>query len=193
VILFGGRDNGDLGDTWAWDGVTWTQLAPATSPPARGGYAMTYDAAARRIVLFGGGFGPVSYNDTWMFDGTTWTERTPETPPPVRFEAAMIYDPIRHASVIFGGVGLAQALSDTQALTSLGVGITPSIEACVVATDDVDGDGLSGCADPDCWGRCTPLCPPGETCAPDLPRCGDAMCTPPLEDYLICPADCPAP
>src|SRR5262249_12382183 len=37
TVLFGGVDvnfNG-LNDTWEWDGSTWTQLSPATSPPAR--------------------------------------------------------------------------------------------------------------------------------------------------------------
>ncbi len=36
VLLFGGRVNGTvLSDTWSWDGTTWTQLTPATSPAAR--------------------------------------------------------------------------------------------------------------------------------------------------------------
>jgi cysteine-rich repeat protein len=29
---------------------------------------------------------------------------------------------------------------------------------------DGDGDGLVGCADPDCWWTCTPTCPPGTSC-----------------------------
>src|SRR5947208_1517520 len=37
VVLFGGAgaDGTHLGDTWVWDGTTWTQLFPATSPSAR--------------------------------------------------------------------------------------------------------------------------------------------------------------
>ena len=37
-----------LGDTWTWDGTTWTQRHPATSPRARYGMGMTYDAAGAR-------------------------------------------------------------------------------------------------------------------------------------------------
>jgi hypothetical protein len=36
-------------------------------------------------------------------------------------------------------------------------------ESCS-AGDDVDGDGLEECADPDCWTRCAPTCPPLATC-----------------------------
>src|SRR5262245_54635307 len=33
VVLFGGDDgSGSLADTWVWDGSTWTQKSPATSP-----------------------------------------------------------------------------------------------------------------------------------------------------------------
>ena len=38
LVLFGGFDQqhgADLNDTWTWNGTTWTQLSPATSPPAR--------------------------------------------------------------------------------------------------------------------------------------------------------------
>ena len=38
LLLFGGSSHsgtGYLGDTWAWNGTTWTQLNPATSPPGR--------------------------------------------------------------------------------------------------------------------------------------------------------------
>src|SRR4029450_9365852 len=36
IIMFGGSDeNGYLNDTWAFDGVTWTQVATDTPPPAR--------------------------------------------------------------------------------------------------------------------------------------------------------------
>ena len=35
MILFGGANNsGFFGDTWTWDGTTWTQQSPANSPPA---------------------------------------------------------------------------------------------------------------------------------------------------------------
>ncbi len=55
-MLFGGDDpSGNyLGDTWTWDGTTWTELAPATSPSARADASMAYDPATAQLVLFGG-------------------------------------------------------------------------------------------------------------------------------------------
>ena len=55
VVLFGGDgSSGDLGDTWTWNGTTWTEQTPATSPPARESATMAYDAATGTVVLFGG-------------------------------------------------------------------------------------------------------------------------------------------
>jgi len=51
VVLFGGLDANSkvLGDTWTWDGTTWTQKSPDTSPPARAGAAMAYDLSLIHI------------------------------------------------------------------------------------------------------------------------------------------------
>jgi hypothetical protein len=59
AVLFGGfspsvRCDGLLGDTWTWDGTTWTQQVPATRPSVRADGAMAYDAATGTAVLFGG-------------------------------------------------------------------------------------------------------------------------------------------
>jgi hypothetical protein len=70
VVLFGGAGNNGttlLGDTWAWDGSTWTQQAPATSPPARANASMAYDAASGTVVLFGGNDPRGLVHDTWTW------------------------------------------------------------------------------------------------------------------------------
>ncbi len=41
------------GDTWVWDGTTWSRLSPATAPYPREWGAMAYDAEGNQI-LFGG-------------------------------------------------------------------------------------------------------------------------------------------
>ncbi len=65
VVLFGGNDLfGALADTWTWDGTTWTQRHPATSPSARTSASMAYDAATGTVVLFGGGHGILG---TWTW------------------------------------------------------------------------------------------------------------------------------
>ena len=71
IIMFGG-DNGTtyLNDTWAFDGVTWTQVATDTPPPARAAAQMAYDSVTHKVVLFGGYNGRY-LGDTWLWDGTT--------------------------------------------------------------------------------------------------------------------------
>jgi len=74
MVLFGGSGNsGDLGDTWTFDGTTWTQLSPATSPPARDSVSMAYDLATGNIVLFGGEDNSGNLSDTWTFMQVTVT------------------------------------------------------------------------------------------------------------------------
>ena len=64
-----------LGDTWAFDGATWTLLTK-DGPPARAMGYLAYDAKRDRIVLFGGrnGWPDGDLGDTWEFDGTRWQQ-----------------------------------------------------------------------------------------------------------------------
>jgi hypothetical protein len=117
VLLFGGLTQQGriplaLNDTWAWDGHTWNQLHPPTSPPVRFGATMAYDAATGQVILFGGGAG-YSLNDTWAWDGHTWTQLHPSTSPPARIHACMVYDAATRQLVLFGGEAAATQLSDT--------------------------------------------------------------------------------
>jgi hypothetical protein len=76
VVLFGGRTpRGWLSGTWEWDGREWRRTVDsAASPPPRGGHALGYDGAGRRVLLFGGMGGPSAlYCDTWTYDGARWT------------------------------------------------------------------------------------------------------------------------
>ena len=58
--------HGPLGDTWTWNGATWTKLHPATSPTLRSGTSMAYDPGSAAMVLFGGS-APTTVADTWTF------------------------------------------------------------------------------------------------------------------------------
>ncbi|MDR2014094.1 MAG: hypothetical protein LBP99_00520, partial [Azoarcus sp.] len=107
VVLFGGFDgysdiSGPLGDTWTWDGNTWTQQFPADSPPARYWGTMAYDAARGQVVLFGGTGENSVMGDTWTWDGGAWTQRSPATSPPARSSPSMAYDAARGEIVLFG-------------------------------------------------------------------------------------------
>ncbi|MBK9070144.1 MAG: hypothetical protein IPL79_03955 [Myxococcales bacterium] len=103
VVLFGGvnyASGGVLGDMWEWDGTTWTLLSPPTSPPARYGPAMVYDAA-REVVVLAGGQSTIPFRDTWQWDGTTWTELAMTTPWFHR-NAPIAYDGHRERVVLLG-------------------------------------------------------------------------------------------
>ncbi len=86
-----------------WDGVTWTQKTPATSPPARELHAMAYDKLHQQVVLFGG-LDTLDYrSDTWVWDGTNWTQKTPATVPPKQAFLCMAYDEARQRVVMACG------------------------------------------------------------------------------------------
>jgi hypothetical protein len=113
VVLFGGGTSccNTFGDTWTWDGSTWTKQAPASSPSARYGAAMAYDAATGNVVLFGGHDKNGLLSDTWTWDGSTWTQQFPATHPSARGEAATVYDAATGNVVLFGGGGRRSLLS----------------------------------------------------------------------------------
>lgn len=61
VVLFGGfyydyitETFKMLNDTWTWDGTTWKEEHPPSSPPGRDYANMTYDAVRGQVVLYGG-------------------------------------------------------------------------------------------------------------------------------------------
>ncbi|MCG3197439.1 MAG: hypothetical protein GHCLOJNM_01925 [bacterium] len=110
AVLFGGDDSDflvltapRLGDTWEWNGTNWTQRAPAVSPPPRFRFAMAFDSARNRTVLFGGQGENVLLGDTWEWDGTNWQQKTPMQSPSARRGHGMTYDSARERVVLFGG------------------------------------------------------------------------------------------
>jgi hypothetical protein len=176
------------GDTWEWDGVTWTERTPPSGPTPRQQHELVYDPQRQRVVLLGGQNGANYVDDVWEWDGTSWAAVAPQQSAPARQFSAAVYEPIRRQLVRFGGQDLAFALHDDT--WALGYESPIPTERCVLAAVDGDGDGLAGCADPDCWARCSPQCPPGTACPASAPRCGDGTCDL-VEDSFLCPSDCP--
>lgn len=112
LVLFGGTDNvTPNNETWLNAGQGWTQLVPdgGAAPSPRFNTHLVFDAARKRLVLFGGqaatGNGSaINYQDTWEFDGAAWADVTgAAAPPPGRGHSAMAYDPVRKKVVLFGG------------------------------------------------------------------------------------------
>jgi hypothetical protein len=74
VVLFGGSAGGRaFGDTWTWDGASWTQpvlgdAAGDGSPGPRYAATMTYQDHRRRLLLVGGWDGLAGAGMTWELD-----------------------------------------------------------------------------------------------------------------------------
>jgi N-acetylneuraminic acid mutarotase len=120
VVLFGGMEAGPdgssivAGDTWEWDGATWTQRTPPVSPPARNWHAMA--TVGDRVILFGGQGASGFLNDTWEWDGWTWTSLASPISPPANFGYALAT--WNKTVVLFGGYALSTGTGhDTWALT----------------------------------------------------------------------------
>lgn len=122
VLVYGGT----AGDhTWTYIDGTWTELKLTNFPASRTEASMTYDAADREVVLFGGEYhppkgpgAPVSnvsyYNDTWTFHGGAWSNITNlQDSPPGRYYSMMTYDAADSYVVLFGGDYAKEFLGDT--------------------------------------------------------------------------------
>ena len=121
VVLFGGQgsqDSGDwLGDTWTWNGVTWSPVKTASSPPARADSTLSWDGDLGSDVLFGGQTPAGLLSDTWSFDGKSWVPLAPSTPPGPRSRAAASWDGSAAQLLLFGGAAGGGALyGDTDVL-----------------------------------------------------------------------------
>ncbi len=109
VVLYGGHNAGiTLGDTWEWNGATWTERFPAGSPSTRHVHAMSYDCSRGVVVLYGGALSSdgntPALKDTWEYDGNNWTQKCSDCAPGPRIHHVMDYDGARGRSILFAGV-----------------------------------------------------------------------------------------
>ena len=186
IVLFGGSMGVAVdGNTWTWNGTQWTRHLTALTPPPRRKGAMAWDAARQRLVLFGGGetFG----NDAWEWDGAAWSFVSVFDPPEARRGHVLVPSPRGDGVLAIGGdLEMSLAIDDVLHLSYIS---SSPYETCRAA-QDVDGDGRSGCEDPDCWATCTPYCQLGdESCLSVDARCGDGVCDAQRESCGIC-SDC---
>ncbi|HUQ07326.1 MAG TPA: kelch repeat-containing protein [Kofleriaceae bacterium] len=107
VVLFGGRTgptNADLlGDTWEFDGTTWTQRTVVTPPTPRSDAAMVYDEAAGRVMMYGGYTSGGGTQSTYLWDGAAWSSRSTTGSPSFRHDHGLAYDTVNDRAVLFGG------------------------------------------------------------------------------------------
>jgi len=123
-VMFGGiegtpgQNAAVLGDTWIWDGVTWTRQTVTKGPSARWGAMMAWDAANGQIVMFGGrqngkNAAEAGLADTWVWDAANneWVQKSATGP--ARFEGSLAYDPNSRMVILFGGATGTTTLGDT--------------------------------------------------------------------------------
>ncbi len=81
VVLFGGwGQNGELNDTWVWNGEDWTQKTPGNPPPTNGYYhsnAMVYDVGRKEVILLHYG----SNISMYAWNGSDWIAKSTSNNP----------------------------------------------------------------------------------------------------------------
>jgi hypothetical protein len=135
-----------LSDTWEWTSGGWKPAPPqATPPPARAGAALSYDAANRTTVLFGGsstasGARPAKLlGDTWIWNGAAWAGAAPAHAPSARTGAVSDYFPALHGPLVLGGQGATADLADAWAWSG-----SDWLQAQVVGADPARAGGAGG-------------------------------------------------
>ncbi len=93
--------------TWSWDGSTWQQLSPDTSPPSSiGGQTldvqMVYDSATGQMLLYGD-----PSQTMWAWDGSDWSPISTMGGPSARVGASMVYDSALGEALLFGGAAVS--------------------------------------------------------------------------------------
>jgi hypothetical protein len=168
-----------------YNGTGWSEISTSLPFVAENSTA-AFDPLIGKPVLFDGA-------ETWAFDGQQWAKQSTVASPAIRRGSHMIYDYARQQIVLFGGESVAGGMLTD--LWAFGFRTASGTRDACLAGQDSDGDGLIACGDPDCFGRCFPLCaladPANPPCDLSLPRCGDLICNPTLEGRDLCPMDCP--
>lgn len=196
------------GEVWSWDGTGWSQLV--TPGPVTLDFRVVYDRRRQRLMRVGN---TASHLEVQELDGG-WNRRDPVVNPGA-LQGEPWYDIARQRVLATTAGGTWEWTGESWRLVTIAslapagtyrhaTGLISSTaadfgyqtiagvsEVCESGID-VDRDSLVGCADPDCWPYCTPGCMPGETCALDLPRCGDGTCDEFTESCRLCPGDCGA-
>lgn len=108
VILFGGMNDttakpSPIDDTWAWNGLDWTQLKPVQSPTGGVRPRLAFLAGANLVERFGDCIESHD-NRLYWFDGHSWTGASPTGSwPGALCLPSLGGDPTRQQLILFGG------------------------------------------------------------------------------------------
>jgi hypothetical protein len=111
LVLFGGENvNLQLSDTWTYNGATWTQQSPATSPTARA-KANAAGSSGAGTIMFGGTNSYFMLDDTYFWDGYNWYPQNLTTYPQARTGHSMAASSSK--ILLFGGQNTNSLMNDT--------------------------------------------------------------------------------
>jgi hypothetical protein len=154
VVMFGGfsfQTNGDVAETWIWDGtaMTWTQLTPSNPPQARDSLSLAFDSIRGETILYGGYVSSSNtyLPDTWEWDGAKWTPLTTAHSPGPRDFYAMAFDAGQANMVLFGGTNPASSsfyLNDTWILEGPYITSSATLPSGIMATPYSDTPTVAG-------------------------------------------------
>jgi len=107
---------GQAGQTWTFDGTTWTQKETLTNTTGGVDFStMTYDPAYGQVMTYGGfniSHGNAVLTNPWSWNGSTWQQVALSPAPDARVLAASAYDAATGQLVLFGGAGPTTALGE---------------------------------------------------------------------------------
>lgn len=113
VVLFGGTCtlSSTIGDTWEWDGTTWTKVT--TTILRTTGEAMAYDPVRHQTIMFGGtvAFG-APQSGTFVYSRHTWSAVGFTDSPSPRSLVGFATDPVSGSIWLYSGLNDAGNLDD---------------------------------------------------------------------------------
>lgn len=121
VILFGGKRDNVLDDTWIFDleQLKWRSVRLTRTPGARRGHTAIYDPDRDRVIIFGGETDSGFLNDVWAFDleNEAWAFVATSGPEPVsRYGLGAVLDAPRDRMIISHGFSAVGRFKDTWSL-----------------------------------------------------------------------------
>lgn len=106
VVVYGGTEPGGptgfapLGDTWEFQGGTWTNITPAGGAGPREAPVLVFDVRANLLVLFGSS----SSRAVWALEHGAWRVLRGIAPMPADHTGpGFVFDPHREAIMLMGG------------------------------------------------------------------------------------------
>lgn len=116
ILVFGGTSDGTQisvqSTLSAWNGTAWSTVSLAAPPSPRSQAAITYDIAARELVVFGGYLSNFGYDNNTFALSASW-RAAPLPVQPSSTELSAAWDPERNTALVVGSAGSSDTAAQT--------------------------------------------------------------------------------